>query len=139
MNRVFQETEEAVFKFKTSALIDHLKDDSNSYDADEVKEIMELLSSSKEEVGIIPSSDHYFGFVILDLIDKGEGSVLCKRCAKVYSAGDLAPISVGWGGNPFAPDIKWKGGKRKQPGLVGGRGFKCPQGHELISKITWIT
>jgi len=139
MDSILHETDEAIFRFKRASLIDHLNDDSFSYDAEEVKEIMELLSSSKEEVGIIPSSDHYFGFVILDLIDKGEGSVLCKRCDKVYSPKDLIPISVGWGRNPFAPDIKWKGGKRRQPGKVGGRGFKCPQGHELISKITWIT
>jgi len=139
MDHVFHETEKAVFKFKREAIIFHLKDDSYSYDAKEVGKILHRITKNDGDIKDIPSHYQYFGFIILDLIDKGEGSLLCKRCEKLYSPGDLKPFSVGWGRSPFSPDITWKGGKRNQPGKAGGRGFKCPQGHEVISKITWVT
>lgn len=139
MDHVFHENETAVFKFNRKTLIDHLLKGENTYDAKEAGRILHHITKNDGDFKVIPSSDHYFGFIILDLLDKGEGSVLCIRCDRVYSSRDLRPINVGWGRNPFAPDTKWKGGKRKQSGKTGGRGFKCPQGHEVISKITWIT
>jgi len=31
------------------------------------------------------------------------------------------------------------GKKQKLPGMLGGRGYECPKGHNLISMITWRT
>jgi len=53
---------------------------------------------------------------------------------------------MGYGKSPFSPNSKEKGGikkllgkKQKLPGMSGGRGYRCPEGHDLISTITWRT
>ncbi len=64
----------------------------------------------------------------------------------MYKAGQLKPITVGHGKSPFEVNMGKKGGvknifrtKQKQPAMLGGKGYKCPEDHELISMITWRT
>ena len=64
----------------------------------------------------------------------------------MFKAIQLKSISIGHGVSPFEVNIQKEGGitnllikKRKQPSMFGGKGYVCPEGHELISMITWRT
>jgi len=81
------------------------------YDQDEVAKLLELISDDSIETILIPEEPVYFDYIVLDLIDAGKGSALCKTCNKTYMAGQLKPITVGCGGNPF--DIK-----REKKGVI---------------------
>jgi len=110
MNIVFFRTENAVFVFDRSDL--------------------------KEPLLKLDNQVH----ILLDLIAAGMGSVTCKICNKPYKPDQLQPITIGAGKSPFNISTVKKRGikslfrKKKQPG-----GYKCPEGHELISAITWRT
>ena len=123
MNTAVYETENAEFEFSQNDIDGHIK----------------LLTKKH---GIEKPSKLY---VLLDLVAAGKGSVTCKICGKTYKANQLKPITVGHGKSPFNINPRLKGGvkdlfgnKRKMP-LFGGLGFKCPEGHELISIVTWRT
>ena len=84
--------------------------------------------------------------IALDLIAAGKGSVTCKICGKTYRADELESFTVGHGKSPFELNLKKKGGvkslfkgKQKLPAMFGGKGYRCPENHELISLITWQT
>ena len=138
MKTITYETEEAIFCFPREFLINHLRVETYRYDPEECEDILNLVHSSREKSMSVPSCNDYFGLIVLDLIDKGEGAVICKSCKRKYAAKDLRPTTLGWGKSPLKLETKWKGGRR-QPGKLGGRGYQCPQGHEVISRITWIT
>jgi len=138
MKTITYETEEAIFLFSKVFLINHLRVETYQYDPEECEDILNLVHSSREKSMSVPSDNYYFGLIVLDLIDRGEGAVICKSCKRKYAARDLRPTTLGWGKSPLKLNTKWKGGRR-QPGKLGGRGYQCPQGHEVISRITWIT
>jgi hypothetical protein len=124
MNTVFYQTENAVFEFCQKDIEDHIKLLTKEHD---IKELSKLV-------------------VVLDLMAAGKGSVTCKVCGKAYLATELKPFTVGHGRSPFDVNIKQKGGvrslfKRKQklPAMFGGKGYQCPEGHELVTLITWRT
>jgi hypothetical protein len=58
-----------------------------------------------------------------------------------------APAYSKAGNSPFHVTIKpergirnlFRRGKRRNPSMVGGQAFECPEGHTLISMITWRT
>ena len=83
--------------------------------------------------------------IVIDLIAAGRGTVTCKICNKPYQPHQLEPIIIGVGISPFDISTGKKRGikslfsKWKQPALFGGKGYECPEGHELISAITWRT
>ena len=86
----------------------------------------------------------YFGYVALDLISARVGKVTCKICGETYEAGQLKEFAIGHGKVPFAINPEQKGGirlfkKRRNPSMFGGKGYKCPAGHTLISMETWRT
>ena len=142
MNTVIFQTENSVFKFALKEVRNHLIGKKTKYAPDEVYQLLKLISTDSDET-ILSSADHqYFGYVVLDLISEGIGTVTCKICEKIYDAGQLKQFAIGHGKSPF--DIKQKGGirlfeKRKNPSMFGGQGYKCPAGHELISMETWKT
>lgn len=115
MNTVFFNTKSAVFEFDRTDLKEPLLEDDNQV------------------------------HIVLDLIAAGRGTVTCKICNKPYNPDQLQPITIGAGKSPFDINIGKKRGikslfqKKKNPALFGGRGYKCPEGHELISVITWRT
>jgi len=95
---------------------------------------------------VIPEEPVYFDYIALNLIDTGIGSAFCKTCNKTYLARNLKPIKVGCGQSPFDIRREKKGvikrlftKKRKPPTMWGGKGYNCPEGHNLISVITWKT
>jgi hypothetical protein len=136
------ETNNAIFYFESSDAICHLK----YYSEQKVREAIELLetiSSSSSEVINIESD--YFGFIVLDLIKTEKGEVYCKVCKKIYYPDKLRSIPLGFGKTPLSINLKEKGGiikrifgKKRLIRGRGGEGYICPNGHELISAITWI-
>jgi hypothetical protein len=117
--------------------------DHSQYDPAEVARLAELISTDSET--IFRSPDHHsFGYVVLDLISEGIGTVTCNLCGGIYNASQLKQFTVGHGKSPLNMNQKQKGGfslfrKRKNPSMFGGKGFKCPEGHRLISLETWKT
>ena len=115
MNTVFFRTENAVFEFDRLDLKEPLLEDDTQV------------------------------HIVLDLIASGKGCVTCKICNKLYKPYQLQPITIGSGKSPFDINTGKKRGikslfqKKKNPALFGGQGYQCPEGHELISAITWRT
>lgn len=74
----------------------------------EADSILEYLLKTNEDPVNIPGEYDYFGFIAWELIKSGKGSVTCKMCNKTYPAGQLKPITVGHGKNPFDVKFSWK-------------------------------
>ena len=79
MKKVIFETEEAVFQFDRKHVKRHLKFLEAEHGLEEVTNLLEFISASNNTI-IIPKEHSYFGYVTLDLISNGEGSVICKTC-----------------------------------------------------------
>jgi hypothetical protein len=97
-----------------------------------------------DEIILNPDDHGYFGYVALDLISERIGKVTCQICGETYNAGQLKEFALGHGKSLFDINQKQKGGirlleKRKNPSMFGGKGYKCPAGHVLISMETWRT
>jgi len=141
MTNVTYETENAIFTFSLNAVTKALK---TANQTEELVKLLQFLTSSPPDSITIPKGYSHFGYIALDLLTKGKGSVTCKTCNKTYRPDQLKLTVVGHGTSPF--NLKEKGGIKnvfikgqRLPGLFGGRGFTCPNGHELISMITWRT
>ena len=137
-------TENGVFEFTLKEVKERLICKHSEYDPDEVSQLLELISTHTSKTILNPDDHDYFGFVALDLIGSGIGTVTCQICGKIYDAGQLKEFAVGQGKRPFEICQQQKGGlrlfgKRKNPSLFGGKGFTCPEGHKLISMETWKT
>jgi len=144
MKTVIFQTENAAFKFDQKEVKERLICKHSEYAPGEVTQLLALISTDTSETLLIPDDHNYFGYVALDLIGSGIGNVSCKICEKIYDTDQLKEFAVGPGQSPFDISQQQKGGirqfeKRKNPSLFGGQGFKCPEGHELISIITWRT
>ncbi len=146
MNTVIFKTKNAVFEFYRKDVKEHLNILTAENSADEAVRLLKLISTVSGETILIPNEHDYFGYIALDLIGAGKGTVTCIVCGKIYKADELKPITVGHGRSPFDVNLKNKGGakslfrrKQKMPAMFGGKGYHCPEGHELISIITWRT
>jgi hypothetical protein len=144
MNTVIFRTENAVFEFSQKEVKERFISKKAEYAPDEIARLLELISTSAIETILNSDDHHYFGYVALDLINTGVGTVTCKICGKSYDADQLKEFAVGHGISPFDIKQKRKGGfrllgKRKNPSMFGGKGYKCLAGHELISMKTWRT
>jgi hypothetical protein len=144
MKTVIFYTENAVFKFTQKEVKERLIVPEAEYNSDEVSQLLELISTDSDQTILAIDDHHYFGYVALDLLGSGIGTVTCKICGKIYDAGQLKEFAVGHGKSPFDIKQQQKGGfsqfeKRKNPSMFGGKGFTCPEGHTLISVETWKT
>ena len=144
MNTMIFNSENAAFKFDKKEVKERLICKQSEYDPDEITQLLELFSTDASETFLNSDDHHYFGHVAADLIGAGLGTVTCKICKKTYDACQLIPVAIGHGKSPLNINHEPKGGfsifrKRKNPSMFGGRGFKCPQGHTLISMETWKT
>jgi len=144
MDILIYETETAIFSFKIDNVAEILNRSENR--TEEGDKLLNFLRSSSDDPINIPEECDYFASIALDLISEGKGSVFCKLCSKTYQPDQLKPITVGHGKTPFSVNIKTKGGikslfrkKPKLPGMLGGKGYACPEGHRLIALITWRT
>jgi len=63
-----------------------------------------------------------------------------------YAEGPMPPTNFGAGDSPF--NVPYRpfgirdrlfGSKRRMHSMLGGKGFRCPAGHKLISAVTWIS
>ena len=144
MNTVIFNNEIAVFQFTQKEVKERLIGNQSEYDPDEIFQLLELISTDNDETILSSIRHHYFGYVALDLIGSGIGTVTCQICEKTYDAGQLKEFVVGHGKSPLDINQEQKGGfrlliKSKMPSMFGGRGFACPEGHTLISMETWRT
>jgi hypothetical protein len=85
-------------------------------------------------------------YVALQLLDSGEGQATCLLCRKTYAADQLTRYAIGAGDSPFNVSYRPNGirdsvfgSKRHMHSMLGGKGFRCPAGHKLISAVTWIS
>ena len=144
MNTVIFQTENAVFKFDLKEVKKRLIVLESEYNHDEVFKLLDFISTESDETNLNPDDHNYFGFVALDLISEGLGTVTCNICWKIYNYDQLKEFTVGHGKSPFDIKKEQEGGirllgKRKNPSMFGGKGYRCPAGHTLISMITWRT
>ena len=142
MHTVIFETQNAIFYFDVPDAVSSLKYYAIEHKVSEAaKLLLSIESSSSESIKI--SSD-YFGYIVLDLLGKGKGSIFCKACQKTYSPIQLTSVPIGFGKSPFRVNLKQEGGiferffgRKKRICGSGGQGYLCPHGHELIGVITW--
>jgi len=146
MRIIVFKTENAVFEFSRKDILEHLNLLATEHDGDETVRLLKLISTASGETILIPTEHDYFGYIALELIAAGTGSVTCTACGKTYKAGQIKPTTVGHGRSPFDVKLPKKGGakslfrrKQKMPAMFGGKGYQCPEGHELIAMITWRT
>ena len=144
MNTVIFNTENAIFKFSQKEVKELLICKQSEYALGEVTQLLELFSTDASETLLNSDDHHYFGHVAVNLIGSGIGTATCKICKRIYDTFQLKEITVGHGKSPFYIKQKRKGGirlfeKRKMPSRFGGKGFTCPERHELISMETWKT
>ena len=147
MTTIIFETESAIFQFNLFDVKEILVRHSFENQVQEATKILKILESSKKGTQKIIIKSGYFGYIVLDLFGRGNGSVFCKSCQKTYQANQLKSFPLGFGENPLAINSKTKGGffkkifgqEIKRMGMFGGKEFQCPRGHELISMITWIS
>ncbi len=145
MYRVIFETQKGLFYFDALDAISSLKYYAIEHKVTEAAELLlSIESSSSESIRI---SSHYFGYIVLDLLGKGKGSIFCKACQKTYLASQLRSVSVGFGKSPFSVNLKEEGGiikrffgkKKRLMCMRGGEAYDCLNDHRLISMITWMT
>jgi hypothetical protein len=145
MSTVIFETKKAIFHFDLQDISASLQDHS-SCDQD-ATDLVSILESSSSETRRIPGEKGFFGYIVVDLLGKDKGFVFCKDCQKTYLAEELQSIPTGFGESPLTVKLFRKGGilrkifgrKTKRVGMMGGKRFECPKGHELIAMITWIS
>jgi hypothetical protein len=147
MRTVTFETHGAIFKFELPDVIGRLKYYSEQ-NVRQATDLLETISSSVSEVINIESD--YFGYVVLNILKDDKGSIFCKTCQKTYRSIQLQSVPVGFGKSPFEVNLKEEGGivrklfrlfhkQKRIMGMRGGEAYDCPEGHELISMVTWVS
>lgn len=147
MTSVIFEVENATFEFDRNEVRELLNRYISEHKVDEAIQILDFISISSDSPIETPKVYDYFGYIALDLMGEGKGSARCKTCNQTYKPDDLKPTVLGHGESPFSVNLKKKGGiikslfgkKQRLPAMFGGKGYQCPQGHELISMVTWMT
>ena len=146
MSTVIFKTEDAIFQFDRKSASERLEQRKISYENRELDLLLDVISSQPEKAILSFEEHQHFGFIALDLINSSEGSVVCKICNKHYDARLLKVFTKAPDEIKSKVNTAKKGGFkslfRKKPkpfGMYGGKGYKCPEGHELIFMITWRT
>jgi hypothetical protein len=139
-------TNHAIFAFNIQDLIGPVTELSRDYHNQDAQSLLENLTAAPNYNFQIPPDNPFFRYTALQLLDLGKGQATCLLCRKTYPADHLIKFSIGAGDSPFNIKIKPEGilkclfrRKCRMPGMFGGKGFRCPAGHELISVTTWIT
>ena len=86
---IVYETDNAIFKFLLPDVKARLHYYAYENRVQKARDLIPLLKPSNRSETVIPEKNHYFCFVIVDLIGRGKGSIICKKCRKTYSASDL--------------------------------------------------
>jgi hypothetical protein len=144
MKEVYFETENAILRFSHDDVVERLPNYESTLDTTQAITLRDLLSQSLQSIRV-PAERSRFAYLALDLIEQGKGVVYCKACTRSYEAKDLKRVVVGHAEGPFSVDIKGRGWlrglfrKKQRLPLFGGKGYQCPEGHELIALVTWKT
>ena len=144
MRDVYFETENAILRCSYDDVVEKLTDYESTLGTAEATTLRDILSHSYNSIRV-PKEQYRFAYLALDLIEKGKGVVYCKACKRHYEAKDLKRVVVGHGESPLSVDVKGRGWlrrlfrKKKRLPLFGGKGYQCPEGHELIGLVTWRT
>jgi hypothetical protein len=144
MNIITFDTDNAVFQFDPKDAEKCLEKIILKHGVDEAKAILRGLVKSRD-VQLLKVQSDYFGYVALELIGGGKGSVTCKSCDQEFLYEDLKSEAIGSGKSPFNQIMKrkrcpidiFKREQMLQGMMVGGIKYKCPNDHDLISMITW--
>jgi hypothetical protein len=147
MARVLFDTGSALLDFDREEVMERISSFRERHGVERAAHLRELVVvSPADETAIITPEMTSFRVLALELLADGIGRVTCKACGKTYDAKELKRIKVGHGENPFSVGLERRGWikrlfrrKMKLPGMLGGKGFACPQNHEVISLITWRT
>ena len=143
MRSILYETECAVLAFPFDQVTAHVEEQRNPLRSDALNVLVQSLPPSGNGQIRFPTDERIFGYMVLDLLSHGLGSIFCKECRQEYAPRQLKEISIGHGRNPFAVQIKrerrFRGKKLPVPGLIGGRGYQCPAKHPMICMFTWRT
>jgi hypothetical protein len=144
MREVYFETENAILRFYYGDLVQRLVYYESTLGTNEATTMRDLFSQSDHSIRI-PREQYRFAYLALDLIGEGMGVVYCKACERYYEAKELKRVVVGHGESPFSANVKGRrwlrklSGKKQRLPLFGGKGYQCPEGHELIGQVTWRT
>jgi hypothetical protein len=95
MENVIYKTDNGVFEFGKSDVFERLKFHRQELNSLEADTIMKYLSCRGCQPNVVPNEYDYFDIVALELIDKGLGSVICKKCDETFKAPELKSIPVG--------------------------------------------
>jgi hypothetical protein len=136
-------TTDAVFQFALEDFVMGLKSRVAWHESNE---LIEFQIAHSQDVVEISQEKKSLLFVALDLLASDEGSLFCKVCGKEHQASELVSFPVGAGENPLTAKVGyWEivlkrifGRPGRMP-LFGGKGYQWPEGHELISLVTWRT
>ena len=147
MAQIVFETDKAIFRFDAQLVIDHLQHLSRDHNWQDLQCCIDELSSNKAEEINFQTTPNWFDIIAVELLEQGKGQVFCKPCGRAYQSGSLSLFPIGFGKSPFdvtgVPHVSFFRRlfhrKRRMPGMFGGKGFRCPAGHDLISVTTWIT
>jgi hypothetical protein len=144
MREVYFETDNSIFRFYYDDVVERLLYDESESGTTEASALRHLLTRSDHSIRV-PREQYRFVYLALDLIEKGEGVVYCIACKRYYKAKKLKRAVVGHGESPLSVNVKGRGwlrrlfGKKQRLPLYGGKGYQCPEGHDLISALTWRT
>jgi hypothetical protein len=146
MARILFDTGNASLEFDRREVMERISSFTERHKIETAAYLKELVFSTAEETTIIPPEMTKFRVLALELLRDGLGKVTCRACGKSYDAKELKRIKVGHGETPFSVPLERRGWikrlfrrKMRLPGMLGGKGFACPQNHEVISLITWRT
>jgi len=144
MREVYFETENAILRFSHDDVVERLPYYESTLGSTQATTLRDLLYHSDHSIKI-PTEQYRFADLALDFIDQGKGVVYCKACKRYYEAKELKRVVVGHGESPFSVSGKGRGwlrqlfGKKERLPLFGGKGYQCPEGHEVIGLVTWRT
>jgi hypothetical protein len=144
MRKVYFETDNAILRFDYDDVVEKLRYYESVIGTVEANALRDLLASCDHSI-TVPREQYRFAYFTLDLIDQGKGAVYCKACKRYYETKELKRVAVGHGESPFSVNVKGRGylrklfGTKKRLPLFGGKGYQCPEGHELIGLVTWRT
>jgi len=146
MTRVLFDTGSALLDFDRKEVMERISLFTERHGVKTAAHLRELVFSPADESTVIPPGQSNFSVLALELLGDGVGKVTCKACNRTYDAKELTRIKVGHGETPFSVPLERRSWikrlfrrKMKLPGMLGGKGFACPQNHEVISLITWRT
>lgn len=145
MRVVVYENDEASFMFSLSDVMNQLQERSEQ-GVQEATELKNALSLSVCQVITVDAD--YFGFVILNLIKEGKGSVHCKVCGKAYLSNELRSVPIGSGRKTITIDNTGECKKgiikrlfdreKRMTTMMGGEKYICPNGHGVLWAMTGI-